>query len=46
MVAAGPLRREGYTVEIDKDGEQALAAIKCEAFDLVLDVRMPRMEGL
>ena len=47
MVAAGPLRREGYTVAIAENGEQALAAIECESCDLVLmDVRMPKMQGL
>ena len=47
MVAAGPLRREGYTAAIGENGKQALAAIECEPLDLVpVDVRMPRMEGL
>ena len=47
MVAMGLLRREGYTVTIAENGEEALAAIEREQFDLVLmDVRMPKMDGL
>ena len=47
MVAAGPLRRGGYTVAIAENGEQALAAMECESFDLVLmNVPMFRIQGL
>ena len=47
MVAVGLLRREGYTVTVAQNGEEAIAAIEREEFDLVLmDVRMPKMDGL
>ncbi len=47
MVAAEPLRRGGYTIAIAENGEQVLAAIEYESFDLVLiDVRMFRIQGL
>jgi two-component system alkaline phosphatase synthesis response regulator PhoP len=40
------LRNEGYDVEIESDGEQALRRAGAEAFDLVLlDVMLPRMDG-
>jgi two-component system response regulator MprA len=41
------LRFEGYTVEIAKDGEQALAVIRDRRPDgVILDVTMPVLDGL
>ena len=40
------LKREGYTVTVAKDGQEALDAIALERPDLVLlDVMMPRKSG-
>lgn len=40
------LEGAGYTVRAVKDGEEALAAMESEHFDLaVLDIMMPRMDG-
>jgi two-component system cell cycle sensor histidine kinase/response regulator CckA len=40
------LRDAGYVVERAADGEEALAKIKVQAFDLVIcDLRMPRLDG-
>ena len=40
------LEGAGYTVTAVKDGEEALAAMESEHFDLaVLDIMMPRMDG-
>lgn len=40
------LRREGFTVLIERDGEAGLARIRAEQPDLVLlDVMMPRLDG-
>ncbi|MCW8087252.1 ATP-binding protein [Sabulicella glaciei] len=47
MVAAAILRKEGYTVELARDGAEALAAAESADFDLVLmDLRMPMMDGI
>jgi PAS domain S-box-containing protein len=41
------LRRAGHEVDVVGDGEAALAAVKGQAFDVVLmDVQLPRMDGL
>ncbi|MFG6465296.1 ATP-binding protein [Roseateles sp. BYS87W] len=46
-VARKLLGREGATVVCAEDGEQALAALDREPFDLVLmDMQMPHMDGL
>ncbi len=45
-VAAGLLRREGYDVEIAQDGNQALALLQDNRFDLVfMDCQMPVLDG-
>ena len=47
LVAAAILRKAGYTVEIARDGAEAVAAAQSSEFDLVLmDVRLPVMDGL
>ena len=41
------LGKEGYTVKEAEDGEQAVAMAEREDFDvIILDVKMPRMDGL
>jgi PAS domain S-box-containing protein len=41
------LRKEGHQVELAGNGQEALAALKGQSFDLVLmDVQMPEMNGL
>ncbi|HKA09345.1 MAG TPA: response regulator [Candidatus Dormibacteraeota bacterium] len=41
------LERDGYTVQVAGDGEQALAALVHDLPDLIfLDIRLPRMDGL
>ncbi|MDH4100918.1 MAG: sigma-54 dependent transcriptional regulator [Nitrospirota bacterium] len=41
------LKREGYDVTVAETGEEALAALKREIFDLVItDIKMPRITGL
>jgi PAS domain S-box-containing protein len=46
QVAMRLLERLGHTVRVVSDGQQALEAVRCEAFDLVLmDVQMPVMDG-
>jgi DNA-binding response OmpR family regulator len=45
-VMATPIRRDGYGVVTAHDGEEALARLEREAFDLVLlDVIMPGVNG-
>lgn len=46
-VAAEVLRSEGYAVEEAADGESALAALRRQAFDLVVcDWKMPGLNGM
>src|SRR5215469_12512386 len=41
------LERDGYTVQVAGDGEEALGLLEGELPDLIfLDVRLPRMDGL
>lgn len=45
-IAVRILENRGQTVTVAEDGEQVLAALDKEAFDLVLmDVQMPKMDG-
>ncbi|MBM3242137.1 response regulator [Candidatus Poribacteria bacterium] len=40
------LQKRGHTVAVAKNGQEALAALEKEAFDIVLmDVQMPEMDG-
>ncbi|HTQ37616.1 MAG TPA: response regulator [Pirellulales bacterium] len=46
-VAAGLLKKRGYLVDTVENGQQALRALACQQFDLVLmDLQMPEMDGL
>jgi PAS domain S-box-containing protein len=46
VVAVATLRDEGHTVEVVRNGKEALAALARQTFDLVLmDVQMPEMDG-
>jgi CheY-like chemotaxis protein len=41
------LERDGYTVQVAGDGEEALGVLRVTLPDLIfLDVRLPRMDGL
>ncbi len=41
------LERDGYTVAVAGDGEEALGLLTADLPDLIfLDVRLPRMDGL
>lgn len=47
LVAAAILRKAGYTVDLARDGGEAVAAAESSEYDLVLmDVRLPVMDGL
>ncbi|MCB1676455.1 MAG: response regulator, partial [Halioglobus sp.] len=46
-VATDLLARRGHRVELAQNGQEAVAAVKCGGFDVVLmDVHMPVMDGL
>jgi PAS domain S-box-containing protein len=46
LVAAAILRKAGYAVDLAHDGQEAVAAARTRAYDLILmDVRMPAMDG-
>ncbi len=46
-LASELLRRDGHTIVVVGDGHQAVAAVRDQAFDLVLmDVQMPTIDGL
>ncbi|MCS6891884.1 MAG: ATP-binding protein [Rhodovarius sp.] len=46
LVAAAILRKAGYTVELARDGAEAVAAAQSAEYDLILmDVRLPLMDG-
>ncbi len=41
------LEKEGFTIEIANNGEEAIEALKRDRFDLVLmDIKMPLMDGI
>ena len=43
----GILKNGGFTATVAKDGQEALALMRAQKFDLLLlDVWMPRMNGL
>jgi CheY-like chemotaxis protein len=47
LLARTLLTREGCTVSVVHDGEEAVAAASAASFDLILlDIRMPRLDGL
>jgi len=47
LVAAAILRKAGYTVDLARDGAEAVAAAQSAEYDIVLmDVRLPVMDGL
>ena len=47
LVAATILRKAGYTVDLARDGAEAVAAAESAEYDVVLmDVRLPVMDGL
>ena len=46
-VLSKALRKKGFSVELARDGEEALRLIKSESFDLaILDIKMPGLSGL
>ena len=46
-LVAAALRREGYEVTVQPDGEAGLEALRTSRFDVLLtDLKMPRMSGL
>ncbi len=46
-VAVSTLKKQGHSVTVANDGEEALEALKNQHFDIVLmDVQMPKMNGI
>ncbi|OHB76064.1 MAG: hypothetical protein A2W31_16835 [Planctomycetes bacterium RBG_16_64_10] len=46
-LAVGVLERQGHSVVLANNGQEAVAAVRAQSFDLVLmDVQMPEMDGL
>ena len=46
-IMAALIKRDGTTVDIAEDGEQAIALLRGERYDaVVLDLLMPRIDGL
>jgi CheY-like chemotaxis protein len=47
MIIVSFLQKMGHTVTIAEDGEQVLARVKQQRFELLfMEVRMPRLDGL
>src|SRR5512140_47364 len=46
-VLSKALRKKGFTVELARDGDEALRLIRSESYDLaILDIKMPGISGL
>lgn len=46
-VLSKALRKKGFTVDLARDGEEALRLIRSESYDLaILDIKMPGISGL
>jgi two-component system nitrogen regulation response regulator GlnG len=46
-VLSKALKRKGFTVDLARDGEEALSLIQANAYDLaILDIKMPGLSGL
>jgi two-component system nitrogen regulation response regulator GlnG len=46
-VLSKALRKKGFTVDLAKDGDEALALIQADVYDLaILDIKMPGISGL
>ena len=47
MVATALLRGAGYRVDVANNGREAVDAVRCGGYDLILmDMRMPEMDGI
>ena len=46
-VLSKALKRKGFTVDLAKDGDEALGMIQATSYDLaILDIKMPGLSGL